>query len=54
MTNNTLEAQPLAVSALRTWTNLAADPTFILQFDVLLHVERGRTQVFQYLRASVQ
>lgn len=54
MANDTLEAQSLAISALRTWTDLPADSALVLQFNVLLHVERGRAQMFQYLRPSIQ
>lgn len=41
--HNTLEAQSLAVCALWTLTNLITESTLVLQFDALLHVERGRT-----------
>lgn len=46
MANNALEAQSFAISALWTWADLAADSALVLQFDVFLHIERRRAQMF--------
>lgn len=54
MTYDALEAQTFAVRALRTSADLPADPTFALQLDTLLYVERRCAQVFQDLCSAVQ
>jgi len=54
MANDTLKAQPFAVSALWTWTNLATHSALVLQLDILLHIERGCAQMFQNMCSSVQ